>query len=96
MSYEKRRILFEHLKILVKAEYEEVFRILKRNKEDWTENSNGIFFDMTAIKEKTMEQLSEYMTFCLENRKADERRASQLASLGTELHQCLTEGYSSR
>jgi hypothetical protein len=93
MNYEKRRSLFENLKILVKAEYEEVFRILKRNKEDWTENSNGIFFDMAAIKDVTLENLSEYMTFCLENRKAEERRATQLATLGTELHQYLKEGY---
>jgi hypothetical protein len=92
MNYEKRRTIFETLKILVKAEYEEVFRILKRNKEDWTENSNGIFFDMAAIKDQTLDQLSEYMTFCLENRKADERRASQLATLGSELHQCLMTG----
>jgi hypothetical protein len=92
MNYEKRRTIFETLKILVKAEYEEVFRILKRNKEDWTENSNGIFFDMAAIKDQTLGQLSEYMTFCLENRKADERRASQLATLGSELHQCLMAG----
>ena len=92
MNYEKRRTIFETLKILVKAEYEEVFRILKRNKEDWTENSNGIFFDMAAIKDQTLGQLSEYMMFCLENRKADERRASQLATLGSELHQCLMTG----
>ena len=92
MNYEKRRTIFETLKILVKAEYEEVFRIIKRNKEDWTENSNGIFFDMAAIKDQTLGQLSEYMTFCLENRKADERRASQLATLGSELHQCLMTG----
>ena len=92
MNYEKRRTIFETLKILVKAEYEEVFRILKRNKEDWTENSNGIFFDMAAIKDQSLGQLSEYMTFCLENRKADERRASQLATLGSELHQCVMTG----
>ena len=83
MNYEKRRTLFENLKILVKAEYEEVFRILKRNREDWTENSNGIFFDMAAVKEQTMDQLTEYMSFCLENRRADERRATQMATLGS-------------
>ena len=92
MNYEKRRILFENIKILVKAEFEEVFRILKRNKENWTENSNGIFFDVVAINDQTMEQLSEYMVFCIENRKADERRALQLATLGSELHQCLSGG----
>ena len=31
MSYEKRRMFFENLKILVKSEFEEVFRILKYN-----------------------------------------------------------------
>ena len=53
---------------------------------------SSLGIDMAAIKDQTLDQLSEYMTFCLENRKADERRASQLATLGSELHQCLMTG----
>ena len=93
MSYEQRKQFFENLKILVKAEYEEIFRILKRGKEEFTENSNGIFFDVVAVQESTFEQFQEYMKFCLENRRLEEGRAKQLASLSEETNKYLVDGY---
>jgi hypothetical protein len=95
MSYEKRKAYFENLKILVKSEYEEVFRILKRNKVEYTENSNGIFFDVSLLTETAFEQLEEYMNFCLQNRKAEENRSKELANLSAETNKFLLEGYSS-
>jgi hypothetical protein len=93
MSYDQRKQFFENLKILVKSEYEEIFRILKKNHEDFTENSNGIFFDVVAVSETTFEQFQEYMHFCLENRRAEEGRTKQLASLSEETNKYLVDGY---
>ena len=95
MSYEQRKQYFENLKILVKSEYEEVFRILKRNKVEHTENSNGIFFDVSLLTSDTFKQLEEHMNFCLQNRKAEENRSKQLATLSEETTKFLLEGYSS-
>ena len=95
MTYEERRTFFEHLRILVKSEYEEVFRIIKRFNEPYTENSNGIFFDVNTIKDETFGQLKEYMQFCLENRRLEEGRTKQLASLSAETNKYLADGYSS-
>jgi Bromodomain extra-terminal - transcription regulation len=95
MTYEQRKQFFENLKILVKSEYEEIFRILKKNKEEYTENSNGIFFDVMAVSEITFAQFQEYMHFCLENRKAEEGRTKELASLSEETNKYLVDGYSS-
>jgi hypothetical protein len=95
MSYEQRKQYFENLKILVKSEYEEVFRILKRNKVEHTENSNGIFFDVSLLTPETFQQLEEHMNFCLQNRKAEENRSKQLATLSEETTKFLLEGYSS-
>jgi hypothetical protein len=95
MSYEQRKQYFENLKILVKSEYEEVFRILKRNKVEHTENSNGIFFDVSLLTPDTFQQLEEHMNFCLQNRKAEENRSKQLATLSEETTKFLLEGYSS-
>jgi len=81
MAYEERKAFFENLKILVKSEYEEVFRILKKYNESYTENSNGIFFDVNLLKDETFGQLKEYMQFCLENRRLEEGRSKQLANL---------------
>ena len=93
MSYEQRKQFFENLKILVKAEYEEIFRILKRGKEEFTENSNGIFFDVMAVQESTFDQFQEYMKFCLENRRLEEGRTKQLATLSEETNKYLVDGY---
>jgi len=93
MAYEERKTFFEHLKILVKSEYEEVFRILKKYNESYTENSNGIFFDITLLKDETFGQLKEYMQFCLENRRLEEGRSKQLANLSAETNQYLATGY---
>jgi hypothetical protein len=93
MSYEQRKQFFENLKILVKAEYEEIFRILKRGKEEFTENSNGIFFDVMAVQPSTFEQFQEYMKFCLENRRLEEGRTQQLATLSEETNKYLADGY---
>jgi hypothetical protein len=43
-SYEERKNVFEHIKVLVNSEQEEIFRIIRKTKENYTENSNGIFF----------------------------------------------------
>jgi hypothetical protein len=95
MSYEERRAFFESLKILVKSEYEEVYRVLRKNKESYTENSNGIFFDVAGVQETTFRELQEYMQFCLENRRTEEARAKELASLTEETNAYLQTGYTS-
>jgi len=95
MTYEQRKQFFENLKILVKSEYEEIFRILKKNNEEFTENSNGIFFDINTVSETTFEQFQEYMNFCLENRRVEEGRTKQLASLSEETNKYLVDGYTS-
>ncbi len=94
-TYEERRAFFENLKILVKPEYEEVYRILIRNRETVTENSNGIFFDVGGIHDKTFYELQEYMRFCLETRRMEEARVKEMASLSEETKAYLESGYTS-
>jgi hypothetical protein len=95
IPYEERRAFFENLKILVKSEHEEVYRILVRNREMTTENSNGIFFDVSAVQDKTFHELVEYMKFCLETRRQEEARTKQMASLTEETIAYLATGYTS-
>jgi hypothetical protein len=80
-TYEERKRLFEHIKMLVKPEQEEVFRIVRRMKESYTENSNGIFFDITNISNETFIQIQEYIDFCLKTRKEDADRLKELENI---------------
>jgi hypothetical protein len=80
-NYEERKKLFEHIKDLVKPEQEEIFRIIRKTKENYTENSNGIFFDLATISNDTFNQIKEYLDFCLKTRKEDEERLKELETI---------------
>ena len=89
ITYEQRRILHENLKQLVKSEYEQIFRILKKYNEPYTENSNGIFFDVTNIQPETYTDMRKFLDFCIENRSKEQERISELANLRTEVNTLL-------
>lgn len=94
IAYEQRRILHENLKQLVKSEYEQVFRILKKHDEPYTENGNGIFFDVTNISMETYTDIRKFLDFCIENRSKEQERISELANLRTEVNTLLENSVS--
>ena len=67
-EYEERKKCLEDLKKLVKTEQEQVFLILKRYKMDYSENSNGIFFDMSRLSREAFEEIQKFLVFCQANR----------------------------
>jgi dsDNA-specific endonuclease/ATPase MutS2 len=81
MSYEERKKIFESLKVLVKPEQEEIFRIIRKTRENYTENSNGIFFDLSTISEEGFIQIKEYLQFCLKTRQEDAERLKELETI---------------
>jgi len=76
-----RTYIFTHIKSLVPSEYEEVFRILRKQKESYSENSNGIFFDLSAISHDTLQKMKEYIDFCLKTRQDDQSRLKELETI---------------
>jgi hypothetical protein len=85
-EYDERKRFLEDLKRLVKEEQENVYRILKQSNEDFSENSNGIFFDLTKVKMDTFQKMKAYMEFCSKNREnfsireEEERKAQEILS----------------
>ncbi len=80
-SYEERKRVFESIKVLVKTEQEEVFRIIRKTKENYTENSNGIFFDLATVSDDSFNQIKEYIEFCLKTRQEDAERLKELETI---------------
>lgn len=39
-----------------------IYNILKKNKEKYTVNSNGLFFDLLEISNKSIEEIESYLT----------------------------------
>jgi hypothetical protein len=82
---EERKEFHDQLKMLVKSEYEELFRILKMSEESYSENSNGIFFDIMAVSPETFQKMQKYMNFCMETRKNQTERIKQLECITHEV-----------
>jgi hypothetical protein len=68
-DYETRKLFLENLKILNKSEKEEIFRILTVTKSVYTENSNGIFFDISKLSQDAFDQMIKFLEFCKKNRQ---------------------------
>ena len=80
-NYKEHKVLFENIKILDKPEQEEIFRIIRKTKENYTENSNGIFFDLSSISNESFHLIKEYINFCLKTRHEHELRLKELESI---------------
>ena len=74
-DYDIRKDFLEDLKLLNKTEQEEIFRIVKSSNTQYSENSNGIFFDISKITPIIFIEMQQFMEFCKKNRKNFESRA---------------------
>ena len=83
-EYEAKKQVLESIKTLSKEEYEELFRILKRNNIEYTENSNGIFFDLAPLTTDIFQKIVSFLEFCKEQRKSEEVRSNELNLLRQE------------
>jgi hypothetical protein len=85
MAYELRKAFTENLTILAKSEYEQIFRILKASGENYSENGNGIFFDVNGLATETFEKMNNYMQLCISMRKSDENRITEMNKYRAEM-----------
>jgi hypothetical protein len=83
-EYDERKSFLEDLKLLTKDEYEEIYRILKRNQVDLSENSNGIFFDMLTLTSETFNEIKVFMDLCKKQRKDESMRVKEMDELRDE------------
>ena len=77
-EYEHRKLFLEDLKTLTKDEHEEIYRIIKRNQVEFSENSNGIFFDLVSISSEVFQLLQNFMELCKTQRKVDSVRTHEM------------------
>lgn len=67
---------------------EEIFRILKRHNDVYSENTNGIFFDIAALRTDTFKSLQEFMAFAIKNRSEQDERTVEMNNIREE---CITK-----
>jgi len=67
-EYEERKKYLDELKGLVREEQEQVFRILKRSGIEFSENNNGVFFDISTVPVGIFHKMKEFMILCRKTR----------------------------
>jgi hypothetical protein len=83
-DYGIRKRIFEDIKKFSRSEQEELYRILKRNEEEISENKNGMFFDIMNLKTTTISYIQEYIVFTQRNRQELAIREQAMVQLQTE------------
>jgi hypothetical protein len=83
-EYEIRKLFLEELKHLTNDQYQEVFRIIKRNEVEYSENSNGIFFDVCSLSSDIFKQLEQIIELSKVQNKCEEDRTKELNVLRKE------------
>ena len=68
-EYEQRKIFVEEVKLLTETEMGEILKILKAASAEYSENSNGIFFDACKLPAEVFGKIQEFMSFCKQNRE---------------------------
>jgi len=83
-DYDERKSFLDDLKLLTADEYKELYRILKRNNIELSENSNGIFFDMLTLSVETFGEIKGFMELCKNQRKDESERVKEMEVLRVE------------
>jgi len=80
-TYEQRKEFCKEIKTLSRPELEELYRILRREGGEFSENSNGIFFDVASLPAPVFDALWKFLDFCKSNAKDLEERSKQLVNM---------------
>lgn len=84
-EYERRKKFLEGLKGLTKSEYIEIVRILQKHGSEYSENANGIFFNITIINQTVFDALELFMDFTQKNRRSLADREIYMSSLANHV-----------
>jgi hypothetical protein len=84
-EYERRKRFLEGIKILTKAEYIEIVRILQKYNAEYSENTNGIFFNLCTVPQTVFNALELFLMFTQKNRQNLEDREQFMSTLSTGL-----------
>ena len=80
-EYERRKCFLNGLKTLSKAECVEIVRILQKYKTVYSENANGIFFNVVLLEQEVFDALELFLHFTQTNRQSLADREMYMSSL---------------
>lgn len=84
-EYERRKLFLETIKSLSKAESIEILRILQKHNVPYSENTNGVFFNVSGLEQDVFDALLKFLDFTQSNRRDLAARELYMSSLATEM-----------
>jgi hypothetical protein len=83
-EYDSRKGCMDEIKALTTPEYHEIFRIIKKHGVSYSENSNGIHFDLIHISTETYEDIQKFLVLCRQQRLNEKKRSEEMELLRQE------------
>jgi len=83
-EYDRRKQFLQDIGSLTNPELIEIVRILQTHKFQYSENINGIFFNVAAVPQPIFEELYTFLQFTKTNRSSIEDRKLLFSTLGVE------------
>lgn len=66
-SMRNRKLLMQRIQELGVTEHEEIFKLLSERNIEYTRNNNGIFINLSTIPSNVMHELSNFVTYFVDN-----------------------------
>tara|TARA_Y100000590_G_C15384870_1_gene887815 strand:+ start:408 stop:692 length:285 start_codon:yes stop_codon:yes gene_type:complete len=73
-NFKQKLILKDEIDKLTKLEKIEIFKIIYKNNEKFTENKNGIMFDLNKCSSTTIENIQKLLNYSNDNKKELEQK----------------------
>ena len=80
-EYDRRKQFLEQLKSLSKPECIEIVKILQRKEASFSENANGVFFNLCLLSQDTFDALELFLKFTQTNNTDLAEREKLMKSL---------------
>ena len=65
----QRRSILEKINSLSSTEHEEILKIVKRHGISFSQNKNGIFFNLSNLDYQILYEIDMFVTYCISNKK---------------------------
>jgi len=65
----KRKVLFDKINSLSSMEHEEILKIVKNHGISYSQNKNGIFFNLSSLPDEVVHDIDSFVIYCISNKK---------------------------
>lgn len=86
MNIDRCKKVVSAIDTLSKMEVEELFRMIHKERYDYTKNNHGVFINLTWIPESLLSQIEQYIDFCHRSKSELQKYESICDILNTKMH----------